>query len=116
MALFSTAVTMPVNFACNYFKLIIPYPRILDRPSLFKPNPSCESSSRCCCIKNGITNEPGQGFSALSLDIPWEKRSTWTTMALYMFNLHIPLGIGGLSVVAYALQQPSLDLQTEVSR
>nr|KJB79679.1 hypothetical protein B456_013G075400 [Gossypium raimondii] len=34
-------------------------------------------------------------------------------MALYMFNLHIPLGFGGLSIVSYLLHQPVLDPQTE---
>lgn len=32
-----------------------------------------------------------------------------------MFNLHIPLGIGGLSIVAYLWHRPVLDPQTEVS-
>ncbi|KAE8691429.1 CAAX amino terminal protease family protein, putative isoform 2 [Hibiscus syriacus] len=34
-------------------------------------------------------------------------------MALYMFNLHIPVGFGGLSIVAYILHQPVLDPQTQ---
>lgn len=51
----------------------------------------------------------------LSMDIPWERGSIWSTMALYMFNFHIPLGIGGLSIVANVLHQPVLDPQTEVS-
>ncbi|GAY57698.1 hypothetical protein CUMW_181390 [Citrus unshiu] len=34
-------------------------------------------------------------------------------MIFYMFNLHIPLGYGGLSIVAYTLHQPVLDLQTQ---
>ncbi|CAK7349811.1 unnamed protein product [Dovyalis caffra] len=33
--------------------------------------------------------------------------------SLYMFNLHIPLGIGGFSIVANVLHQPALDPQTE---
>ena len=52
----------------------------------------------------------------LSSDIPWERGNIWSTMALYMFNLHIPLGIGGLSIVANVLHQPVLDPQTEVSK
>ncbi|TYI60874.1 hypothetical protein E1A91_D10G134500v1 [Gossypium mustelinum] len=54
-----------------------------------------------------------QGFSVLTSDIPWETESLWSTMALYMFNLHIPLGFGGLSIVSYLLHQPILDPQTE---
>ncbi|XP_031253743.1 uncharacterized protein LOC116111733 [Pistacia vera] len=34
-------------------------------------------------------------------------------MAMYMFNLHIPLGYGGMSVAAYALNQPVLEPQTQ---
>ncbi|XP_040966163.1 uncharacterized protein [Gossypium hirsutum] len=55
-----------------------------------------------------------QGFSVLTSDIPWKTESLWSTMALYMFNLHIPLGFGGLSIVSYLLHQPVLDPQTEV--
>ncbi|PPD87886.1 hypothetical protein GOBAR_DD15179 [Gossypium barbadense] len=54
-----------------------------------------------------------QGFSVLTSDIPWKTESLWSTMALYMFNLHIPLGFGGLSIVSYLLHQPVLDPQTE---
>lgn len=56
-----------------------------------------------------------QGFSVLASDIPWESGSTWSTMAFYIFNLHIPLGYGGLSIVAYILHQPVPDPQTQVS-
>ncbi|ESR60590.1 hypothetical protein CICLE_v10017817mg, partial [Citrus x clementina] len=53
-------------------------------------------------------------FSVLASDIPWESENVWSTMIFYMFNLHIPLGYGGLSIVAYTLHQPVLDLQTQV--
>lgn len=56
-----------------------------------------------------------EDFSVLASDIPWESENVWSTMIFYMFNLHIPLGYGGLSIVAYTLHQPVLDLQTEVS-
>nr|XP_048327174.1 uncharacterized protein LOC107417298 isoform X3 [Ziziphus jujuba var. spinosa]XP_048327175.1 uncharacterized protein LOC107417298 isoform X3 [Ziziphus jujuba var. spinosa] len=37
----------------------------------------------------------------------------WSTMAFYMFSLHIPLSFGGMSVVSQILQEPNLDPQTE---
>ena len=46
-----------------------------------------------------------QGFSVLASDCPWKNGSLWSTMALYMFNLHIPLGYGGLSIVASLLEE-----------
>ncbi|KAF2283456.1 hypothetical protein GH714_007259 [Hevea brasiliensis] len=81
--------------------------------SIREPSLSFKSSLRCYCIKEEITDNPTEGFSALSSDITWERGSIWSTMAMYMFNLHIPLGIGGLSIVAYLLHQPVLDPQTE---
>ncbi|KAK9222222.1 hypothetical protein WN944_010655 [Citrus x changshan-huyou] len=56
-----------------------------------------------------------EDFSVLASDIPWESENVWSTMIFYMFNLHIPLGYGGLSIVAYTLHQPVLDLQTQWS-
>ncbi|MBA0843213.1 hypothetical protein Goarm_000423 [Gossypium armourianum] len=67
-----------------------------------------------CGTHNKDTDKSSQGFSVLTSDIPWKTESLWSTMALYMFNLHIPLGFGGLSIVSYLLQQPVLDPQTEV--
>uniref|UniRef100_A0A2C9UWT1 CAAX prenyl protease 2/Lysostaphin resistance protein A-like domain-containing protein n=1 Tax=Manihot esculenta TaxID=3983 RepID=A0A2C9UWT1_MANES len=81
--------------------------------SIREPSPSFKSSLHCYCIKEEITDNPTEGFSALSSDIPWERGSIWSTMAIYMFNLHIPLGIGGLSIVAYLWHRPVLDPQTE---
>ncbi|KAB1994074.1 hypothetical protein ES319_D13G074500v1 [Gossypium barbadense] len=65
---------------------------------------------KCHC---GTHNKDTEGFSVLTSDIPWKTESLWSTMALYMFNLHIPLGFGGLSIVSYLLHQPVLDPQTE---
>lgn len=56
-----------------------------------------------------------QSFSALAADSPWDSRSIWSTMAFYMFSLHIPLSFGGISVIAQILKEPNLDTQTEVS-
>ncbi|MBA0873393.1 hypothetical protein Goshw_001552 [Gossypium schwendimanii] len=67
-----------------------------------------------CGTHNKDTDKSTQGFSVLTSDIPWKTESLWSTMALYMFNLHIPLGFGGLSIVSYLLHQPVLDPQTEV--
>ncbi|KAB2008888.1 hypothetical protein ES319_D10G130400v1 [Gossypium barbadense] len=73
-----------------------------------------ETDRRCHCgTHNKDTDKFTQGFSVLTSDIPWETESLWSTMALYMFNLHIPFGFGGLSIVSYLLHQPILDPQTE---
>ncbi|XP_031253386.1 uncharacterized protein LOC116111328 isoform X2 [Pistacia vera] len=93
-------------------------------PLLFSPNTalsysifnfklSSKASLKCCCIKNEIKEQPIKGFSVLASDIPWESESLWSTMAMYMFNLHIPLGYGGMSVAAYVLNQPVLEPQTQ---
>ncbi|TXG55177.1 hypothetical protein EZV62_020433 [Acer yangbiense] len=54
-----------------------------------------------------------RGFSVLASDCPWKNGSIWSTIALYMFNLHIPLGYGGLSIVTSLLEEPVLDPQTQ---
>lgn len=51
----------------------------------------------------------------MAADAPWDHGSLWSTMAFYMFSLHIPLSFGGLSVVAHVLHEPILDPQIEVS-
>ncbi|GFZ05685.1 CAAX amino terminal protease family protein [Actinidia rufa] len=69
---------------------------------------------KCCCInKEQPTPKASEDFSVLESDIPWDRRSVWSTLALYIFSLHIPLSFGGLSVVASVLHQPILDPQTE---
>ncbi|KAA8526395.1 hypothetical protein F0562_008402 [Nyssa sinensis] len=81
--------------------------------SLFKSKLSPKFSSKCSCFKEEHTAKASEGFSVLGSDIPWDSQSTWSTMALYLFSLHIPLSFGGLSVVAYLLHQPVLDPQTQ---
>ncbi|KAJ0112167.1 hypothetical protein Patl1_02229 [Pistacia atlantica] len=102
--------------------------------SIFNFKLSSKASLKCCCIKNEIKEQPikcvgvfykflevqltliwvNRDFSVLASDIPWESESLWSTMAMYMFNLHIPLGYGGMSVAAYVLNQPVLEPQTQV--
>ncbi|XVE92773.1 hypothetical protein REPUB_Repub01dG0128300 [Reevesia pubescens] len=67
----------------------------------------------CRCTQNKNIDKSAQEFSVLTSDIPWKTGSLWSTMAVYMCNLHIPLGFGGLSIVAYILHQPVLDPQTQ---
>lgn len=55
------------------------------------------------------------GLSILGSEIPWEEKKTWSTMAFYMFCLHIPLSFGGLSMVSGILHQRHLEPQTQVS-
>ncbi|XP_048328636.2 uncharacterized protein LOC107417297 [Ziziphus jujuba] len=75
---------------------------------------SSNASFRCFCSKNQNTHEASsQSFSALAADSPWDRGSVWSTMAFYMFCLHIPLSFGGMSVVSQILQEPNLDPQTE---
>ncbi|ESQ50463.1 hypothetical protein EUTSA_v10002053mg [Eutrema salsugineum] len=82
--------------------------RLRSRPSL-----------RCSCLKSKSTQESTElenegGFSALASEIPWEEKNIWSTLAVYMFCLHIPLSFGGLSIVARILHQRLLDPQTQV--
>ncbi|KAI7728736.1 hypothetical protein M8C21_033791, partial [Ambrosia artemisiifolia] len=53
-------------------------------------------------------------FSILKTDIQCDSGSTWSTMAFYIFSLHIPLSFGGLSIVAQLLHQTVLDPNTQV--
>ncbi|XP_027348197.1 uncharacterized protein LOC113859685 [Abrus precatorius] len=54
-----------------------------------------------------------QEFSALPEDSPWESENIWSSIALYLFTLHIPLSFGGLSVVALFNGHPVLPPQTQ---
>lgn len=83
--------------------------------SLFisKPFSPRTCSFKFCRIKNDGTHEPFEDFSVLKSDIPYDSGSIWSTMALYIFSLHIPVSFGGLSVVAETLHQNVLDPQTE---
>ncbi|KAF9661763.1 hypothetical protein SADUNF_Sadunf19G0102300 [Salix dunnii] len=115
VAPYPTVGTLPARFGVSFNKPLIQNPNPLKHTSKlkFKSNIGFKSSLKCHCIKKEITDKPTEGFSVLSSDIPWERGNIWSTMALYMFNLHIPLGIGGLSIVANVLHQPVLDPQTE---
>ncbi|KAG7983604.1 hypothetical protein I3843_04G115100 [Carya illinoinensis] len=89
-------------------------PNSLLRSSVFKSNPSSKASFKRSCAQNEDAHEASiQGFSVLAGDIPWDRGSIWSTMAFYMFCLHIPLSFGGLSVVAAILHEPLLDPETE---
>ncbi|KAJ8749272.1 hypothetical protein K2173_018752 [Erythroxylum novogranatense] len=112
MALWPTAGCLSAKLYRHYHQSLIPY------EYSNSSRPSSESSLKCCCFKNQIPEQPTQSshkqaFSILSSDVPWERGSIWSTMGLYMFNLHIPLGIGGLSIVSYIFQQPVLDPETK---
>ncbi|MFS8024291.1 putative CPBP intramembrane metalloprotease [Helianthus anomalus] len=67
-------------------------------------------SFKLCCTTN---EESSQDFSILKTDLECDIGSTWSTMAFYIFSLHIPLSFGGLSVVAQLLQQTALDPNTQ---
>ncbi|GJY65275.1 CAAX amino terminal protease family protein [Tanacetum coccineum] len=53
-------------------------------------------------------------FSVLKTDVEYDGGNTWSTMAFYIFSLHIPLSFGGLSFVAKLLHQTVLDSETQV--
>ncbi|EEF44454.1 prenyl-dependent CAAX protease, putative [Ricinus communis] len=105
VALRARVGALPAKFGVNFNKPLILHPKLLYCSSVPKFSLSFNLLWR-------VNFE--QGFSVLSSDIPWERGSIWSILAIYMFNLHIPLGIGGLSIVAYLLQQSLLDPQTEV--
>ncbi|KAG2712405.1 hypothetical protein I3760_04G124000 [Carya illinoinensis] len=89
-------------------------PNSLLRSSVFKSNRSSKASFKRSCAQNEDAHGASiQGFSVLAGDIPWDRGSIWSTMAFYMFCLHIPLSFGGLSVVAAILHEPLLDPETE---
>ncbi|GAB2238930.1 hypothetical protein Droror1_Dr00024843 [Drosera rotundifolia] len=75
------------------------------------------SSSPIYC--NSSKNESNQlhsfleGFFALEPEIPWEDDNLWSTMALYLFSIHVPLSFGGLSVVAQVLHRHDLEPETK---
>ncbi|XP_031501921.1 uncharacterized protein LOC116265463 isoform X3 [Nymphaea colorata] len=57
-----------------------------------------------------------QSLSTLPAVAPWDdsEGGVWVNMALYLFLLHIPLSVGGLSIAASLLRQPQFDPQTKV--
>ncbi|KAI8551693.1 hypothetical protein RHMOL_Rhmol06G0205900 [Rhododendron molle] len=71
---------------------------------------------KCSCVKEEETAKVFEDFSVLGSYIPWDSGSVWSTMAIYLFSLHVPLSFGGLAVVAHVLHQPVLDPQTQVRK
>ncbi|XP_077223802.1 uncharacterized protein LOC143857269 [Tasmannia lanceolata] len=101
----------PAKFRGGFSNSLFSSPNLVSiLSSKFNPNPS---SFKFCCSHKQDAPSVFQGFSVLSSDIPWDIGSTWSTMAVHLFSLHIPLSFGGLSIVAQILHQPVLDLQTE---
>ncbi|KAI3736164.1 hypothetical protein L6452_15698 [Arctium lappa] len=94
-------------------------PALITSIRSFRSNPIIQSTSlrscrdsrfKLCCIPNDISNhKPSQDFSILKTDFQCDSGTTWSTMAFYVFSLHIPLSFGGLSVVAQLLHQNALD-------
>ncbi|CAA7014011.1 unnamed protein product [Microthlaspi erraticum] len=89
------------------------------RHSEFRGLSSTTSTCRPCCLKTKSSQETTElasevGFSILGSETPWEEKKIWSTMAFYMFCLHIPLSFGGLSMVSGMLHQRHLDPQTQV--
>ncbi|XP_022969190.1 uncharacterized protein LOC111468260 [Cucurbita maxima] len=72
-----------------------------------------KASWKCFCNKNETIHDASQGFSALPRDAPWDNATAWSTMALYIFSLHIPLSFGSLSLVSQLMRIPVLDPQTK---
>ncbi|XP_038888338.1 uncharacterized protein LOC120078184 isoform X2 [Benincasa hispida] len=82
-------------------------------PHLYNFKFNSKASLKCFCSKNETTHEALQGFSALPRDAPWDNDTAWSTMALYIFSLHIPLSFGSLSLVSQLMHMPVLDPQTK---
>ncbi|XP_023757088.1 uncharacterized protein LOC111905628 [Lactuca sativa] len=68
-----------------------------------------DSSFKLRCIRKDSNHKASQAFSVLKTDLQSDNGSTWSTMAFYVFSLHIPLSFGGLSVVAQLLNQTHLN-------
>ncbi|GMI88470.1 hypothetical protein like AT2G20725 [Hibiscus trionum] len=113
MILASRIVNLKPTFGGRFSKPIAVSTNPFFGCSFFSTNSSPTLLKCHCSTHNKDTDKSTQGFSVLTSDIPWKTGSLWSTMALYMFNLHIPLGFGGLSIVAYTLHQPVLDPQTQ---
>ena len=50
----------------------------------------------------------------LKKDVECDRGIIYSTMAFYVFSLHIPLSFGGLAIVATILHQQVIEPQTEV--
>ncbi|KAK1434192.1 hypothetical protein QVD17_11111 [Tagetes erecta] len=75
---------------------------------------NCRNSSfKVCCIRNNGNRGPSKDFSILNTDVQCDGGNTWSTMAFYIFSLHIPLSFGGLSIVAKLSHQTDLDPNTQ---
>ncbi|KAK4255497.1 hypothetical protein QN277_008495 [Acacia crassicarpa] len=74
------------------------------------------ASFKIFCKRSKTTQENGlsHGFSVLQGDSPWQGGNLWSTLAFYIFCLHIPLGFGGLSVVTQIIGKNSLLPQTKI--
>ncbi|XP_050204846.1 uncharacterized protein LOC126654892 [Mercurialis annua] len=105
---------LPSKIGINFNKQQILHPNLHYSSPILKSSLSFKCSLPCYCIKNRLTDSSTEGFSVLSSEIPWERENIWSIMAMFMFSLHIPLGFGGLSIVAYLLHQSVLDPQTEI--
>ncbi|KAJ0434183.1 putative Type II CAAX prenyl endopeptidase Rce1 [Helianthus annuus] len=75
---------------------------------------TCSFKLYCTRNEESSQNMSFKDFSILKTDLECDIGSTWSTMAFYIFSLHIPLSFGGLSVVAQLLQQTALDPNTQV--
>ncbi|KAF8054111.1 hypothetical protein N665_1347s0007 [Sinapis alba] len=105
-----------------------PVPVVVASDSLLPPYSAvfrAHSSTTTCrrlrllisCLNSKSTQETTheeEGFSVLTSDIPWDDNNLWSTFALYLFCLHIPLSFGGLSILARFLHHPLLHPQTQV--
>ncbi|XP_027170136.1 uncharacterized protein LOC113769992 isoform X1 [Coffea eugenioides] len=78
--------------------------------SLSKSNPLI---FRCCSNKDEKSQESQMGFSVLKKDVECDRGIIYSTMAFYVFSLHIPLSFGGLAIVATILHQEVIEPQTE---
>ncbi|KAJ8568943.1 hypothetical protein K7X08_032680 [Anisodus acutangulus] len=68
---------------------------------------------KCCCINNKDTQNSPEGFSVLKSDNHCDRGSLWSSMAFYLFSVHVPLSFGGLSAATSILHRSALDPQTE---
>ncbi|KAL0560494.1 hypothetical protein IC582_000899 [Cucumis melo] len=89
------------------------YSKLRHFPHLCSFKFNSKAPLKCFCSKNQTTHEAFQGFSALPRDTPWDNDTVWSTMALYIFSLHIPLSLGSLSLVSQLMHMPILDPQTK---
>ncbi|KAF4347916.1 uncharacterized protein LOC115724178 isoform X1 [Cannabis sativa] len=108
-----TSTFTPLNLSLSYSTTLL---CLSNSNNSSKPTSLASFKFKRFCAENDNIHQSSsqpQTFSALSLDTPWDSGTVWSTMAFYMFTLHIPLSFGWFSVVAEILQQPNLDPQTE---